>query len=95
MVLRCIRRGTIVYKEGDAPDSFHLILSGSVDVTRNESLTKPQRTLWSSAALMTGDKSSNPWKMLIHTLGRGGVDNMLSTDIQSTNESARLYEYSP
>ena len=31
-VMRCIRRGTVVYKEGDAPDYFHLIFSGGVAV---------------------------------------------------------------
>ena len=46
-VMRCIRRGTVVYKEGDAPDYFHLIFSGAVDMTRTESLSKPTR--WGGA----------------------------------------------
>ena len=66
VVMRCIRRGTVVYREGDVPDAFHLVLSGGVDITRSESLSRPTRTLWTQAALLAGNSR---WGNLFHSMG--------------------------
>ena len=87
VVLRCIRRGTVVYKEGDAPDYFHLILSGSVDVTRNESLSKPKRVMWSQAAQFAGETSK--WGQLFHTLAES-LDSLELKEKEKRAELARL-----
>lgn len=87
VVLRCIRRGTVVYKEGDAPDYFHLILSGSVDITRNESLSKPSRVLWSQAAAFAGEDSR--WGQLFHSMAES-LDEIEKKENETRTELARL-----
>jgi CRP-like cAMP-binding protein len=87
VVMRCIRRGTVVFKEGDAPDYFHLIMSGGVDITRNESLSKPSRVLWNQASALAGEESK--WGQLFHTMAES-LNDIEKQENEKRAELARL-----